>query len=160
MANKGSLYIITTDESQISSYGKKFDDNDLESNNHKTHLIKFIFTDRRLCALFDKYSQRDYQNMHDMELIYPLVKFGFTIVLGISDVLLIYLPKKLDLKQKQELNELLSKQNNTNMEVGFSRLSDTDEFIPLESQMTIEQAIDYINNLTSIEVDTKGRTLK
>lgn len=160
MNDKGSLYVITTEESGMFSYEKEFGDNDPEINNHPTYLIKFIFTDRRLCALFGKYSQRDYREMHDMELMYPLVKFGFTIVLGISDVLLIYIPQKLDLKQKQELIELLSKQNNTNMVIGFSILSDTNEFVSLESQMTIEQALDYINKLTSIKENSIKRILK
>ena len=160
MNEKGSSYVMTTEESQISSYKKEFDDNDLQSNNHLTHLIKFVFSDRRLCALFGKYSQRDYRGMHDMELIYPLVEFGTTIVLGISNVLFIYLPKFLDKKQCQELIQLLSEQNTAEIRIGFSRLCDTDEFIHLESELTVEESIDYVKRLSSVDDNLKKHILK
>ena len=160
MSDKGSLNVITTEESQISSYGIEFDSKSIEEK-HVNYLIKFIFTDRRLCAIFGKYSQRDYARMNEKELRDPLVKFGFGVVVGISDALLIYLPQNLDLKQSNEFNTLLLKQKDTDVErIYFSQLNDKNEFVNMDYPMTIEQALDYVNNLASIEVDTMRRKLK
>lgn len=160
MIDKGSLNVITTEESQIPSYGIEFDSKSIDEK-HVNYLIKFIFTDRRLCALFGKYSQKDYARMNEKELRDPLVKFGFGVVVGISDALLIYLPQNLDLKQSNEFNTLLLKQKDTDVErIYFSQLNDKNEFVNMDYPMTIEQALDYVNNLASIEVDTMSRKLK
>ena len=160
MNEKGSLYVITTEESQIPSYGKEFDSKSIDEK-HVNYLIKFIFTDRRLCALFGKYSQRDYARMSEKELRDPVVKFGFGVVVGISDAFLIYLPQKLDLKQSNEFNSLLCKQKHTDVaRIYFSQLNDKNEFVNVDYPMTIEQALDYINKQVPIEVDTMSRKLK
>lgn len=160
MNDKGSLYIITNEESQIHGYEKEFDGKSIEEM-HKNYLIKFIFTDRRLCAIFGKYSQRDYARMTEKELRDPLVKLGFGVVVGISDAFLIYLPHKLDLKQSNEFNSLLSKQKDTDVKrVFFSQLNDKNEFVNIDYEMTIEQALDYINKQAPTETKTKGHILR
>lgn len=147
MDKKESLYILTSEESNIPNYVIEFNANESEINNHSTYLIKFIFANR-LCNLFGKYSQQDYRNLHDMELLYPLVKNGFVVVLGISDNMLVYLPKSLQQKQSQEFIELFSNSKNSNLKISISQLCDTEDFVPLEIQMTLDKGIDYIKKIS------------
>ena len=150
MNDNGSLHVITTELSQILDYDVEFNSDTLYYDSHLKYLIKFIFTDRKLCQLYGKYSQRDYARMNELELIYPLVKYGFIIIIGISDNLLIYLPQNLDSKQYEKLNLLLNKYNKEGMVVHFSILNEKEELEIEDNLMTVSNAVEYINKKGTI----------
>lgn len=150
MNDNGSLHVITTELSQILDYDVEFNCDTLCYDSHLRYLIKFIFTDRKLCQLYGKYSQRDYARMNELELIYPLVRYGFIIIIGISDNLLIYLPQNMDSKQYEKINSLLNKYNNYDIAVHFSRLNENEELKIEDNFMNVSNAVEYINKQGTI----------
>ena len=154
MNDKGSLYIITSEESQIANYSVKFDAKTIKYDKHIGYLINFIFTSKRardLCNLFGIYSQREFKELTEIEIIAPLVKFGLAIITGISENLLIYLPNEWDSKQIIELTLILEEYKNTNINLRISRMNVKHQW-DNEQEMTIEEFIGYLNqNPTNIE---------
>ena len=153
MNEKGSLYVVSSDEKNIPFYSKEFGSEDIEYNNHKTFLIKYIFNNG-LCRIYGKYSQREYQQMYDNEIMIPLVKNSFIPILGISGILFMYLPSLLSQRQYDELENFFKNREEKDEKVilcGFSEEEDRSEFVSLGEQFTPQEALEYlsINYLTN-----------
>ena len=149
MNDKGSLYVVSSDEKNIPFYSKEFGSEDIEYNNHKTFLIKYIFNNG-LCRFYEKYSQREYQQMYDNEIMIPLLKNNFVPILGISGILFMYLPSSLSQRQYNELEELFAKREKEKDEkvilIGFDEKEERGEFVSLGEQFTYQEALGYISN--------------
>ena len=161
MNDKGSLYVISSEESQLENYRVEFDSKTIKYDTHKEYLINFIFTSKRareFCNLFGIYSQREFRKLSEIEIITPLVKFGLSIITGISENLLIYLPTKLDSKQIIELILLLEEHKGTNTYLHISRMNEVHKWFN-ESVMTVEEAINYLNQY-STNIEFVSRQLK
>lgn len=157
MEVKFSLYVIASEESQITNYSVEFN----ERESHIEYLINFIFTSKRareLCDLFKIYSQSEFRNLSEKEIIKPLVKFGLSVIIGISENLLIYLPYNLDSKQIMELILILEEYKETNMNLPISRMNAEGMLVDIP-EMSLEDTIKYLNqNPTNNE--TISRKLK
>lgn len=153
MPTKCSIHIISSDELNIRTYTEDYETDAFTDIRHKTFIIKYIFNNG-LCKIFEKYSQKDYKNMYDDEIMIPLIKNNFIVITGVENILFTNLPSSLSQRQYDELKELFEKRKEENEKVvliGFNEKEERGEVVNLGQQFTPQEALKYlsINYLTN-----------
>lgn len=146
MVIKCCVHIISSDELVIPTYSEEYSLDAHSDIYHITYIIKYIFN-KGLCRIYGKFKQNEYREMTANEIMIPLAQNNFIQILGVLDILYVYIPSTLSQRQYEELKKLSSKFNG--YKVALNTLGKTkekgSEFVSLGEQFTYQDALDYIS---------------